>query len=158
MGNIDSRRRRKEQKERQQRKRQERLAERHESQVAASLDALAGQVSGLVADGSSKVAVGMLPGREEMIVAMWDDTEPRVCTRRLTGYHDGIPEAVQRRGIAIDEWLSFLTQLLQTCASADPGQAAISMIQWRPGEGPPVGSGSTTERPAGLPGGMGMGH
>jgi hypothetical protein len=157
MGTAESRRRRKEQKERQQRKRADR-AERQAAYEATALTSLTAQVSGLVADGSAKVAVGMLPGHEALIVAMWDDTEPVVRTRRLTGGDDGIAESLMRRGIYPDEWLSFLTGFLQTGASAEPGQAAISMMQWRPDEGPPVGGGSTVTTPTGLPGGTVAGH
>jgi hypothetical protein len=158
MGTAESRRRRKEQKERLQRKRADRLAERQVAQVSTALTSLTAQVSSLVADGSAKVAVGMLPGHEALIVAMWDDSEPVVRTRRLTGGDDGIAESLMRRGIYPDEWLSFLTGFLQTGASAEPGQAAISMMQWRPGEGPPVGGGSTVTTPTGLPGGTVAGH
>ncbi len=162
MGNIDSRRRRKEQKERQQVKRQQQLAERRESHLARSLLDLESQVSGFVSSGRAKVAICMLPDQTGLIVSMWDLVHPRVLTRRVVLRHDQALDPVQaevaQRGIGIPEWLSFLGEFMSTCASAGPGQAAISMIQWRPGEGPPVGSGSTTERPAGLPGGMGMGH
>jgi hypothetical protein len=162
MANIDSRRRRKEQKERQQLKRERQLAERREADISRSLTHLESQVSGFVSNGTAKVAVGMLPDHTGLIVSMWDLLQPRVVTRRIVLRHDRALDPVQaevtQRGIGIPEWLSFLGEFMSTCASAGPGQSAISMIQWRPGEGPPVGGGSTVERMTDLPGGMGVGH
>jgi hypothetical protein len=162
MGNIDSRRRRKEQKERQQIKRQQQLAERRDAHLARSLLDLESQVSGCVSSGRAKVAICMLPDQTGLIVSMWDLVHPRVLTRRVVLRHDQALDPVQaevvQRGIGIPEWLSFLGEFMSTCASAGPGQAAISMIQWRPGEGPPVDVGSTAAVPSGLPGREGMGH
>jgi hypothetical protein len=162
MGNIDSRRRRKEQKERHEVKRQQQLAERRAVQRTHALLDLESQVSGFVSSGRAKVAVCMLPDHTGLIVSMWDLVHPRVLTRRVVLRHDQDLDPVQaelaERGIGIPEWLSFLGELMSMCASAGPGQAAISMIQWRPGEGPPVESGSTPAMPVGLPGGEVQGH
>jgi hypothetical protein len=153
MGSAASRRERKVQKERDRVKRQAKLDQRREVAFSDALQCLSDQVRGRVASGEAKIAVGMLPTSDVLLISMWDESSVQVVTQRIVVRHAGslneVNKAVVARGVALGEWASFLAEFQSACAAAEHGQAAISLLGWRPGEVPP--SASTGGSGSGLP-------
>lgn len=153
MGSTASRRDRKVKKERNRVKRQATLDQRRKEAFADALQSLSDQVRGRVASGEAKIAVGMLPTSDVLLISMWDESSMQVVTQRIVVRHagslDAVNKAVVARGVAINEWASFLAEFQSTCAAAENGQAAISLLGWRPEEVPP--SASTGGSGSGLP-------
>jgi hypothetical protein len=112
---------------------QERLQEQQDQDIQKILDTL----SDLVASGRARIAIASALDLSIILTAMWhsDGVHLQVYRTKEVGAL-GALKAAAFRHVDPDEWVAFFEDHVQAAMDSDEGDLPVSMIQWKPGEGP----------------------
>jgi len=138
MGTADRRKDRKAKKARLQAKKWDRLRERQEVVKGEVVQGTKDTLQEIVRSGQARIAVSSIPALDLIVAAMWDQNGVQVQTYdvRLPAAMTALTMAAERQSIGTEEWLVFMTAHMEAVVEAGENEVPISLVQWKPGEGP----------------------
>jgi hypothetical protein len=138
MSDADKRKQRKAQKERQLAKKQGRLLLRQQELRGLALQRTMDTIREEVSAGQVLMAVTSLPDREILVVAIWEPTGVVAHSYEVANpaAMSAFTMEANRHGIETEELAIFLSGHAQAMSEAGTGEIPVSLMKWRPGEGP----------------------
>jgi hypothetical protein len=126
-------------------KKKARLQAKKKAQIRDRLQSAKGQaiqeamdeLRQIVLSGQARIAVATILELRTVVAAMWESDGVQVraySTKEEASIHALSMAAV--RHVSEEEWAAFMLDHTEAVAAADEDDFPISLVQWKPGEGP----------------------
>ena len=137
MGSAERRKQLKARKARQQAKKLAQRDARGQLELERIMADLSGQLHELVQAGRARIAITSIPEIRIVLAAMWnpDGVQVRAYDAKDLAALTALATAAEEH-VEAEEWAHFIAHHLEAITDTAKRQYAISMIEWRPGEGP----------------------
>jgi hypothetical protein len=137
MSTADRRKQLKARKARLQAKKHAQLQERGQSAEEQVRADIIEKLRDFVTSGRARIAVATIVEFRTVLAAMWehDGVQVRTYSAKDEASLSALATAAERH-ISFEEWGDFLSHHLEAVADTENNQCAISIVEWKPGEGP----------------------